>query len=56
MDVPEQLLAILVCPACRGVLESTPAGLACGRCSLCYPVRDGIPVMIVEEAAPWQPR
>lgn len=52
--VPKQLLAILVCPKCRGELEyreQEPA-LLCHRCKLRYPVRDGIPIMLIEEATP----
>jgi uncharacterized protein YbaR (Trm112 family) len=52
--VSEELLAILVCPACKGVLRPTRdgEGLDCDACRLRYPVRDGLPVMLVEEARP----
>jgi uncharacterized protein YbaR (Trm112 family) len=50
MPVPEELLAILVCPACHGVLEDHETALACTACGLWYPVRDGIPIMLPEEA------
>lgn len=33
----------VVCPACKGVLDETEGGLACGPCSKEYPVVDGIP-------------
>ncbi|MEQ6902882.1 Trm112 family protein [Nocardioides sp. YIM 152588] len=49
-----ELLAIIVCPSCHGDLAVTPAGdateLVCGGCGLAYPVRDGIPVLLVDEA------
>ncbi|MFD0806787.1 Trm112 family protein [Nocardioides caeni] len=49
-----ELLAIVVCPACHGELVVTPQGeateLVCGGCGLAYPVRDGIPVLLVDEA------
>jgi uncharacterized protein YbaR (Trm112 family) len=49
-----ELLAIIVCPACRADLEVTAAGeeteLVCTDCGLAYPVRDGIPVLLVDEA------
>jgi len=50
----ERLLAILVCPACRGAVEHKERRhlIVCTECGLRYPVRDGIPVMLVEEAAP----
>lgn len=49
---PEQLLAILVCPKCKGDLEyvETESVLICHRDRLRYPVRDGIPVMLIDEA------
>ena len=57
MSAPElspELLAIIVCPNDRGELTLTPAGdgdeLVCGSCGLAYPVRDGIPVLLVDEA------
>ena len=47
------LLAILACPQCHGALrvDEEAAELACqGECGLAYPVRDGIPVLLVDEA------
>lgn len=54
MTLPPQLLAILVCPKCKGELEYREAepALVCHRCALKYPVRDDIPVMLVDEAQP----
>ncbi|HOP26324.1 MAG TPA: Trm112 family protein [Candidatus Sabulitectum sp.] len=49
----QRLLDILVCPKCKGDLEYRTQGdemLICGKCRLGYPVKDGIPVMLVEEA------
>jgi len=54
MSVSPRLLAILVCPRCKGRLdfqEREPA-LVCPVCRLRYPVRDDIPVMLVDEATP----
>ena len=55
--VAPELLAIIVCPACHGELALTegdcePAQpeLVCQGCGLAYPVRDGIPVLLVDEA------
>lgn len=50
----ERLLEILVCPKCRGELEYRREAdeLICGSCALRYRVRDGIPVMLIEEALP----
>jgi uncharacterized protein YbaR (Trm112 family) len=47
-----KLLAILVCPATRGPLRYDEAAgeLVSEQARLAYPVRDGVPVMLVEEA------
>lgn len=54
MTLSEQLLAILVCPRCKGTLEyrADEASLICHACRLRYPVRDGIPIMLIDEATP----
>jgi uncharacterized protein YbaR (Trm112 family) len=48
------LLSILVCPKCKGNLKeiNDPDGLTCANCRLLYPIHEGIPVMLVEEALP----
>jgi uncharacterized protein YbaR (Trm112 family) len=54
VTVDKELLEILVCPSCRGDVELRQEGdgevIVCLQCGLRYPVRDGIPVMLVEEA------
>jgi uncharacterized protein len=50
MAVPEELMAILVCIECRGSLDDRGDVLVCRDCGLHYPVRDGIPIMMIEEA------
>ncbi len=47
-----RLLEILVCPLCKGPLLQRAARteLVCAPCHLAFPVRDGIPVMLEEEA------
>ena len=58
--IDPELLGILVCPKCESELEvrRAPNGdeqsLDCAACRLSYPVEDGIPVMLVEEARPIQ--
>ena len=55
MPLAPDLLAILVCPKCKGALEhrTVPAEtLVCHACALVYAVDDGIPVMLIEEATP----
>ncbi len=50
----EKLLEILVCPRCKGELEhrTDPEELVCHECELVYEVREGIPVMLIDEARP----
>ncbi len=46
------MLEILVCPICKGSLEHDRAAqeLICHADKLAFPVRDGIPVMLIEQA------
>lgn len=48
----KQLLAMLVCPQCQGKLryDREAEELCCQFDGLAYPIRDGIPVMLIEEA------
>ncbi len=52
MNLDPVLLDILVCPDCKGSLtvDQDNDELSCDSCGLIYPVRDDIPVMLVEEA------
>jgi len=52
MPVDKDLLEILVCPNCRGAVEyhQDKQLIVCTKCGLRYPVRDDIPVMLIEEA------
>jgi hypothetical protein len=52
MKIDASLLEILVCPACRAEVRVDEAAeeLVCRGCGLAYPVRDDIPVMLVDEA------
>ena len=55
MDIDSGLLAILACPACRSGLrvdesDADRPELVCTGCGLAYPVRDGIPILLVDEA------
>lgn len=47
-----KLLEILVCPVCKGplVYKKAEGELICKPCRLAYPVKDGIPVMLEDEA------
>jgi len=50
--VDARLLDILVCPICKANLEyrKAQAELLCSPCRLAFPVRDGIPIMLEDEA------
>ncbi len=52
MPVSKELLDILVCPLCKTPVQLTPdsQGLKCSTCRRVYPIRDDIPVMLVDEA------
>lgn len=52
MRLDPVLLDILVCPDCKGSLtvDHDHDELVCNQCGLAYPVRDDIPVMLVDEA------
>lgn len=52
MSLNPELLAILACPTCKGELTrmGDDEGLACPACGVVFPVRDDIPIMLVEEA------
>jgi uncharacterized protein YbaR (Trm112 family) len=54
MPIDPRLLEMLACPACHAGLETEPgeAGLGCRGCGRVYPIRDGIPVLLVDEATP----
>jgi len=52
----KELLEILACPKCKGELrlESGDTGLRCAACRLLFPIEDGIPILMVEEAVPYE--
>ena len=50
--IAKDLLDDLVCPACRQPLDyrQNPESLKCQQCHRVYPVKDDIPIMLVDEA------
>jgi len=52
MAIRKEFLDILACPKCKGkvTLIGNDEGLACKACGLIYPIRDNIPVMLIDEA------
>jgi uncharacterized protein YbaR (Trm112 family) len=52
MPVDPELLAILVCPQCKSPvsLVKNQTALKCGQCHRVFPIKDDIPVMLLDEA------
>jgi len=52
MAISKELLEILACPVCKVEVRLTPndTGLKCVKCHRVYPIRDDIPVMLIDEA------
>jgi hypothetical protein len=52
MAISQELLEILACPACKAEVRLTPdqQGLECIECHRIYPIRDDIPVMLIDQA------
>jgi uncharacterized protein YbaR (Trm112 family) len=52
MPISKELLEILACPLCKEEVRPTEngSGLKCVKCGRVYPIRDDIPVMLVDEA------
>lgn len=48
--IDKELLQILACPACRGDVELKDNKIVCLKCGRRYPIKNGIPVMLVDEA------
>jgi uncharacterized protein YbaR (Trm112 family) len=53
--ISEELLDILACPACKTDIQlveykEDEHGLKCGNCGRIYPIKDRIPVMLIDEA------
>jgi uncharacterized protein YbaR (Trm112 family) len=52
MPVDRELLEILACPNCKTPvrLVNNNQGLKCDKCRRVYPIKDDIPVMLIDEA------
>ena len=64
MTLSEELWRTLACPRCKGALtrearsggqEAPLEGLCCGDCQLVYPVKEGVPELLADEARPRPP-
>jgi len=54
MAISKELLDILACPKCKGNvhLNEKEDGIVCDSCKLMYPIREDIPIMLIDEAIP----
>jgi len=52
MPIDDRLLEILACPLCKADvrLKEDGSGLKCVKCKRVYPVKDDIPIMLIDEA------
>ena len=48
--IDKELLDILACPICKSEIQLKGNKLICQKCRKYYPIRDGIPVMLIDEA------
>jgi uncharacterized protein len=50
MAVKENLMKILVCPECKGVIKEMGKFLVCENCKLAFPILEDVPDMVVEDS------
>lgn len=57
MTINKELLDILACPKCKEKVQLNDKGdgLICSRCKLLYPIREDIPIMLIDEAIKLDP-
>lgn len=48
--IDKELLDILACPACKADVELKDNKIVCKICGKKYPIKDGIPIMLIDEA------
>jgi uncharacterized protein YbaR (Trm112 family) len=48
--IDKELLRILACPACKADVELKDNKIVCRKCGRKYPIKDGIPIMMIDEA------
>jgi len=53
--IDEELKRIMACPECKGSVIFEETRIICPACRKAYPIRDDIPVMLINEAQPWSP-
>ena len=50
MTLDDEFVKMLACPSCRAPVRRDADRLVCEKCGLRYPIRDEIPIMLIEEA------
>ncbi len=52
MKVTQELIELMICPACHGQVQLKPdgSGIKCSACRRVYPIKDDIPAMLVDQA------
>jgi hypothetical protein len=48
--IDKELLDILACPACKQAVKLEEGKIVCTQCGRKYPIKDGIPIMLIEES------
>ncbi|MFA6078455.1 MAG: Trm112 family protein [Candidatus Omnitrophota bacterium] len=48
--IDDELMKILACPACKSDIRLQGEKIVCVKCGRRYPIKDGIPIMLIEEA------
>lgn len=48
--IDKELLNIMACPVCKGDVKLENEKIVCIKCKRRYPIRDGIPIMLIDEA------
>ena len=48
--ISQELIDILACPICKGTIEYKDDYIICNACRKKYPVKDDIPIMLIDEA------
>lgn len=51
-SLPREVRERIVCPRCRGDLVNDARGFRCDACRLVYPLENGVPVLLLDEAQP----
>lgn len=48
--IAKELMEILACPSCKGPVKEDGGKIVCQKCGLVYPIQEGVPVMLIDQA------